>query len=245
MARPSVFDPPSCFSRCDLPSSVAKRITGFAQNLSKPQSLPKPFKPPLHPGLTVFVPHYSEDIRVSKDTLFNRNADDQSVQCIQWLYDKYTSEFHNFKERTKVGVRDVGDVRVRVPDTAWDQYNDEEWELICDWASLRSQTLWKTVDGLNKYDEVLKFYSARSNVAPQLKDEESFTLLIAMQNYESFQRGSQNLADVEKMLRKYGKSLKIAFIKSQEVNSIKSSHSVVFIRGLYTTYLTLLSLYLC
>ncbi|CAE7418607.1 GSC2 [Symbiodinium necroappetens] len=218
--RPKIFNP-SCHQRCsrlNLPSSVIRRIVSLAQNLSHP-ALPQPVHPLFRPALSVLIPHYGEDIRTTWEELLREDPNRGSVLCMEWLYRQHPSEFDNFKLRTKCGQH------LRAND--WRSYSADDREQIRDWASLRSQTLWRTVDGLSKCVQAMDSYSdcpnseeKRSGLAAlaaalSLRTDNGFTVVLAIQKYSTFEQGSSELMDVERMFEKYGRLLKVAYIDSE------------------------------
>lgn len=85
----------------------------------------------------------------------------------------------------------------------WDQYEADHWKHICRWASMRSQTLWRTVEGLMLYLPALECFhqmvrdkNCGVNPSKLLWDaHEAFTCMVCMQNYASFNAGQYLHAD--------------------------------------------------
>ena len=110
------------------------RLKSFAMNLTSPD-LPKPFRAPYIPGITVLIPHYSESILLCKDDLESKSQSE--VPLMSWLTNRYHDEYQAFVARQRA----FGWTSSR-----WQQASAKDWEQLCEWASLRSQTLWRTVE---------------------------------------------------------------------------------------------------
>lgn len=115
-----------------------RRLTFFVNSLF--MDLPK--APSIHHMMswTVVTPYYSEDVLYSRKDLDAANTD--GVNTMLYLQTLYKSDWNNFKER--LGVHD---------ENMWHPKYREETRL---WASLRAQTLARTVQGMMYYEEALK-----------------------------------------------------------------------------------------
>ena len=91
------------------------------------------------------TPFYSEDVLLSKSDLESKNSD--GVSTLLYLQTLYKDDWNNFLERRNIS-------------------NDEQqvWhpkhlqELRC-WASLRAQTLYRTVQGMMHSEAAVKLYA--------------------------------------------------------------------------------------
>jgi len=231
--KPKLFKRSKCGERwaktyCCLPSptwpensDVQWRLLALSRGLGLP--IPKPFVAPYFPGLTVLIPHYSESIFLLKDRdlLFGQ---DQTVPLIDWLTTLYKDEFQLFINRMQRGDR--ADKTVRVPATLWNDngtqwelYKEEEWESICEWATMRMQTLYRTVAGMCLYHPALQaHYNANRHEHSALAGEvwdvsDCFTCLVSMQRYKAFRPIElEHCNRMFKKLASVGKSLKVAYI---------------------------------
>eukprot|EP00434_Breviolum_minutum_P041306 symbB.v1.2.036746.t1/scaffold5257.1/size29319/3 len=188
---------------------VQWRLNAFARNLGS-KDLPRPFLPPYVPGITVLIPHYGEQILMVKDDLHKKTQDSQNVPLIAWLEKRYHAEFIAFTNRLKAQHVDWPDIG-----TNWDSYNEEHWKHICLWASMRSQTFWRTVEGCMFYLPALeRFYEMVSGIKGEklLKWDPSavFTCMGCMQNYANFKPEQFDHAD--QLLKRFPRSFQIAYI---------------------------------
>ena len=81
---------------------------------------------------TILTPYYSEDILLTKNDLESKNSD--GVSTLLYLQTLYKKDWHNYLERRSI------------PDDALAFHKDHIQETRM-WASLRAQTLFRTVDG--------------------------------------------------------------------------------------------------
>jgi 1,3-beta-glucan synthase len=186
------------------------RVTALARGLT--MNIPRPFKAPFFPGLTVLIPHYADSIHMTEGELLGKVDDAELAPLMAWLEQRYAKEFKAFSARmaSKVdGWPKAG--------CDWDEYTSAtHWEKICTWASMRSQTLWRTVAGMMLYHEVLDYHRQLERdrdtcfEAHDWDASEVFRCVISMQMYPFL--SEQQLRHTNKMLDKFQDSLKIAFI---------------------------------
>eukprot|EP00927_Polykrikos_kofoidii_P035101 TRINITY_DN29664_c0_g2_i1.p1 TRINITY_DN29664_c0_g2~~TRINITY_DN29664_c0_g2_i1.p1 ORF type:complete len:2088 (+),score=251.91 TRINITY_DN29664_c0_g2_i1:26-6289(+) len=206
----------------DWPKSkeVQWRLMALGRGLSL--KLPRPFRAPYLPGLTVLIPHYGETIVMNKGELLGSATEDlDRVPLLTWLEHRYEQEFTYFTSRMLQSF--PGWPR---HGSGWASYEDEDWEKICMWASMRNQTLWRTVAGMMLYhlslDCHFKVQGDRSCALSQAWDsKDCFTCLVSMQMYVFF--NTVQYEQTERLLRKFPASLKIAYIDFEETNSADSS----------------------
>lgn len=80
------------------------------------------------------TPYYSEDVLLTRDDLEARNAD--GVSTLLYLQTLYKKDWLNFLERRGISSDEQ---------LAWSPAHHQETRI---WASLRAQTLFRTVDGM-------------------------------------------------------------------------------------------------
>jgi hypothetical protein len=194
------------------------RFVTLARNLSLP--MPRPFQAPYIPGLTVLIPHYGEQILPREQDLFWED-EFRGVALIDWLKRHWDEEFKNFHARKQANL-DVEEW----PATGnqWDEYTDKQWDALTVWSSMRMQTLWRTVAGMCLYYPALQLHyeaqakkgTHKSRLAHKTVWDPSdcFTCLVSMQMYKFF--GQEELADTNRMFRKFPDCLKVAFIDCEE-----------------------------
>ncbi|CAE8584857.1 unnamed protein product [Polarella glacialis] len=201
---------------------VQWRLQGLSRGLFL-ADLPKPFQTPYLPGFTVMIPHYGESILLCKSDLYASNQG-EVVPLISWLAKRYHSEFLAFTSRA---------INEYAPwpraGNKWHEYSDEHWVKLCGWASMRSQTLWRTVAGMMLYLDALECHrrvdNRRHSESRLLWDSsEVFTCMVAMQMYASFK--PHQLEHTERLFQKFPKSLQVAFIDSKEVGPSAQNDSI-------------------
>ncbi|CAK9105380.1 unnamed protein product, partial [Durusdinium trenchii] len=76
-------------------ADVQWRLLALSRGLGLP--MPRPFRAPYFPGLTVCIPHYGESILMLKKELFQGR--EENVPLMDWLAAKYEEEFLTFSNR--------------------------------------------------------------------------------------------------------------------------------------------------
>jgi len=186
------------------------RLAALARSLSL--ELPYPCRAPYIPGLTVLIPHYGEDILMTKEQLVGQleGGNEAVVALMTWLERRYPDEFAAFTERQQEAMA-IG--------THWTTYQDRHWEKLCVWASMRNQTLWRTVAGMSLYHSALDCHyriqgDKHCSLSKAWDPSSCFTCVVSMQQYKFF--NATQLAHTNRMLEKFPTSLKIAFIDSED-----------------------------
>ncbi|CAK9088745.1 unnamed protein product [Durusdinium trenchii] len=219
--------------RATLPANgeARRRIVSLARSVQM-DPLPKA-KVMDMPTLSVLIPHYSETIRYSKKDLF---SDGVSNDLLRFLIKYYRDEFRNFIERLEAN------------DLAFGSHGLEA--ALCEWASLRMQTLWRTVDGIcgayaHALDEILSQYQAPEQHGTKAAVRQRLQVVVAMQQslgvvaggdlvlmrYAKFADPTgpgfspQELQAVEAMFTSFGEFLSIAYIQEQVVDGEKRFYS--------------------
>lgn len=191
-------------------ADVQWRLLALSRGLGLP--MPRPFRAPYFPGLTVCIPHYGESILMLKKELFQGR--EETVPLMDWLAAKYEEEFLTFSNRMQVKWGDSG---WPVQGSQWEEYTDQQWSTISAWASMRMQTLWRTVAGMCLYHPALQCHwevqaDRKSSLAkPGIWNaSDCFTCLVSMQMYKFFDR--TQLEHTNRMFAKFPDCLKVAFI---------------------------------
>jgi len=200
-------------------AEVQWRLLALSRGLGLP--IPKPFRAPFIPGITVLIPHYGETILEQKDSLYGGRADD-TVPLMDWLKARYEDEWLNFDARMQAKSD------IQLPHGAnWDEYTDEQWEKICGWSSMRLQTLWRTVAGMMLYHPALQCHYEVQGVGrivgerkPALAQvwtpNDCFTCIVSMQQYANFE--PVRYKHTNQMFAKFPSSLKVAYIDQKDRN---------------------------
>lgn len=222
-------------------SEAERRISFFAQSLSTP--IPEPVPVDNMPTFTVMIPHYSEKILLSLREIIREDDPYSRVTLLEYLKQLHPHEWDFFVKDTKVladeTTMDSGDVSdtekgaaKKIDDLPFYcigfKSSAPEYTLRTRiWASLRSQTLYRTVSGFMNYSRAIKLlyrvenpdivqmFGGNSN---QLEHElermarRKFRLLVSMQRYAKF--GKEELENVEFILRAYP-DLQIAYLDEE------------------------------
>ncbi|MBA0570078.1 hypothetical protein Golob_003765 [Gossypium lobatum] len=219
-------------SAADVPrnSEARRRITFFANSLF--MNMPTAPKVSDMRSFSVLTPYYSEHILFTDDELNKENED--GISTLFYLQKIYPDEWTNFRER---------------------RHYQESKEDICNWATYRGQTLFRSVRGMMYYRKALELQcalelpnhnglwhsrhtftsreeeSARAQALPDLK----FTYVVSCQIYGTLKNSddshdqSRQRSILDLMLMH--PSLRVAYIDEREetVNgeSEKSFYSVL------------------
>ncbi|KAK8663998.1 hypothetical protein V6N13_083803 [Hibiscus sabdariffa] len=210
-------------SAADVPrnSEARRRITFFANSLF--MNMPTAPKVGDMRSFSVLTPYYSELVRYTDDELNRENED--GISTLFYLQKIYPDEWTNFRER---------------------MHKKESKEDICDWATYRGQTLFRSVRGMMYYRKAIELQCAlefsnqnasseEDSVRVQALPDLKFTYVVSCQIYgalkhsdnsedQSCQRSILNLMLMHP-------SLRVAYIDEREETvdgkSEKSYYSVL------------------
>jgi len=246
---PRLLDPRDVFRISNaLPynKEARRRLVALARSIQM-RPLPKA-KVRTMPSLTVLIPHYAEDILFQRENLFQQGA---PQELLRFLVKYYRIDFQNFSQRCVRAVAN-GEATPAMPrissthTTNSQRSNFRSYlgyrptptndvalpadleKRLCEWASLRMQTLWRTIQGVSEsyttaLDSLLRVQEpdlggdARENII-----SEKLQVLLAMQRYGLFsdpsrvKDGHALLAATEALLLSFGQCLKIAYIDEED-----------------------------
>jgi len=247
---PRIFDPTDVFRIANaLPSckEARRRIVAMARSVQM-QPLPTGSVKRM-PSMTVVIPHFAEDIVYHREALFQDGA---PAELLRFLVKYYRYEFQNFTERAARAaatgevppplpppMRAISELTVMVDTSSRKssptEHNSGLIELpgdleqrLCTWASLRMQTLWRTVEGIcDGYSHALEALvrvqqPSLAKEAQRALVQEKFQVVLAMQRYAHFsdpakiKDGHRHLEAVEALFAAFGAHLKIAFIDEED-----------------------------
>eukprot|EP00615_Pteridomonas_danica_P011666 CAMPEP_0114334276 /NCGR_PEP_ID=MMETSP0101-20121206/4269_1 /TAXON_ID=38822 ORGANISM="Pteridomonas danica, Strain PT" /NCGR_SAMPLE_ID=MMETSP0101 /ASSEMBLY_ACC=CAM_ASM_000211 /LENGTH=1491 /DNA_ID=CAMNT_0001465485 /DNA_START=2711 /DNA_END=7186 /DNA_ORIENTATION=+ len=182
------------------PSSAEarRRLTFFVNSLF----MTMPSAPPVPDmnSFSVMTPFYSEDVIYTKADLETANSD--GVTVLLYLQTLYKDDWRNFLER--IGVKDLSRI--------WSKEHLMETRL---WASLRAQTLARTVSGMMHYEAALRVQAQLERVNHMELDEVlrmKFSYVVAAQVYGKMKKSQDGKAgDIEWLLHRYP-NLRVAYI---------------------------------
>ncbi|KAI8323129.1 family 48 glycosyltransferase [Martensiomyces pterosporus] len=230
-------------------SEAERRITFFAQSLSS--VLPEPVPVENMPTFTVLTPHYSEKILMSLREIIRESDQYTRVTVLEYLKALHSDEWDNFVKDTKILAEenstnfgqasaygqafaqdaDKSEAKTKTDDlpfyTIGFKSAAPEFTLRTRiWASLRSQTLYRTISGFMNYAKAIKLlYRVENpemvhlfggNGSERLEEElermarRKFKFVVAMQRFLKFNKDEREASDF--LLRTYP-DLQIAYLE--------------------------------
>lgn len=223
-------------------SEADRRLSFFAQSLSTP--IPEPLPVDNMPTFTVLIPHYSEKILLSLREIIREDEPYSRVTLLEYLKQLHPHEWDCFVKDTKILADETsqfnGDLEKEEKDTAKSKIDDlpfycigfkssaPEYTLRTRiWASLRFQTLYRTVSGFMNYSRAIKLLYRVENPevvqmfggnTDKLERElermarRKFKLVVSMQRYAKFKK--EEMENAEFLLRAYP-DLQIAYLDEE------------------------------
>jgi callose synthase len=184
---------------------VIRRLTFFTNSLF----MDMPDAPSIHDMFSwnVLTPYYSEDVTYSKRDLEQR-SDALGVSTMLYLQTLYRDEWSNFLERT--GIQDE--------EKLWSKKYAEETRR---WASIRAQTLSRTVNGMMYYEKALRLLANMERLDEDTTNDligEKFGYVVSCQVYGSMKRNQDTKADdIDALMHRFP-HLRVAYIDSIRLN---------------------------
>ncbi|KAK5993119.1 1,3-beta-glucan synthase component FKS1 [Cladobotryum mycophilum] len=223
-------------------SEAERRISFFAQSLSTP--IPEPLPVDNMPTFTVMIPHYSEKILLSLREIIREDEPYSRVTLLEYLKQLHPHEWDCFVKDTKILADETsqmnGDYEKTEKDTAKSKIDDlpfycigfkssaPEYTLRTRiWASLRFQTLYRTISGFMNYSRAIKLLYRVENPevvqmfggnTDKLERElermarRKFKLMVSMQRYSKFKK--EEMENAEFLLRAYP-DLQISYLDEE------------------------------
>lgn len=223
-------------------SEADRRLSFFAQSLSTP--IPEPLPVDNMPTFTVLIPHYSEKILLSLREIIREDEPYSRVTLLEYLKQLHPHEWDCFVKDTKILADETsqfnGDSEKDDKDTAKSKIDDlpfycigfkssaPEYTLRTRiWASLRFQTLYRTISGFMNYSRAIKLlYRVENPEVVQMFGGNSdklerelermarrkFKLCVSMQRYAKFKK--EEMENAEFLLRAYP-DLQIAYLDEE------------------------------
>eukprot|EP00928_Gymnodinium_smaydae_P017162 TRINITY_DN16559_c0_g1_i1.p1 TRINITY_DN16559_c0_g1~~TRINITY_DN16559_c0_g1_i1.p1 ORF type:complete len:1557 (+),score=196.35 TRINITY_DN16559_c0_g1_i1:34-4671(+) len=212
---PRLLNPLDIFGALPSNREAKRRIVALARSLQ--MRMPAGTVREM-PALSVLIPHYEETILFSRHDLFKEG---RCADLLRFLLQYYRDEFEHFAERLQTQTEGRSfSVTAAASASSFGLENLED--ALCKWASLRMQTLWRTVEGIsNTYSKALtcltKYQESLSDEDQNSLLQGKFQVVVAMQRYAKFgkcatEQDAIQLAAAEQMLEKFGKWLCIAYI---------------------------------
>ncbi|KAH9842776.1 1-3-beta-glucan synthase [Rhodofomes roseus] len=219
-----------------------RRISFFAASLTT--AFPDPLPVESMPTFTVLVPHYSEKILLSLREIIREEDQNTRVTLLEYLKQLHPIEWDNFVKDTKIlaeensqtNTVDGHDLNEKHDNRTDDlpfycigfKTSAPEYTLRTRiWASLRAQTLYRTVSGMMNYSKAIKLLYRVEN--PQIvqrfvgntdrlerelerMSRRKFKFTVSMQRYAKFNK--EELENAEFLLRAYPE-LQIAYLDEE------------------------------
>ncbi|KAA1471980.1 1-3-beta-glucan synthase [Dentipellis sp. KUC8613] len=224
-------------------SEAERRISFFAQSLTTaiPQALPVDAMP----TFTVLTPHYSEKILLSLREIIKESDIHSRVTLLEYLKQLHGVEWENFVKDTKI-LAEESDMYNGSNPFSGDEKNSSKMDdlpFYCIgfksaapeftlrtriWASLRFQTLYRTVSGMMNYAKAIKLLYRVENPevvqmfggnTEKLEHElermarRKFKFVVSMQRYSKFNKEEHENAEF--LLRAYPE-LQIAYLEEEQ-----------------------------
>lgn len=228
-------------------SEAERRISFFSQSLTT--AIPEPLPVDAMPTFTVLVPHYSEKILLSLREIIREEDQNTRVTLLEYLKQLHSIEWDNFVKDTKILAEESsvfpggagGYPFAETDEKAESKRADDipfytvgfksaapEYTLRTRiWASLRAQTLYRTVSGFMNYSKAIKLlYRVENPEVVQLfggntdklerelerMARRKFKFVISMQRYSKFNKEEHENAEF--LLRAYP-DLQIAYLDEE------------------------------
>lgn len=189
---------------------VRRRLTFFVNTLF----MDMPDAPSIHDMFSwnVLTPYYSEDVTYSKADLEKR-TDALGVSTLLYLQTLYRADWNNFLER--LGIVDEEKI--------WSKkYIDETRR----WASIRAQTLTRTVTGMMYCEKALRLLANLERLDDDTTDDlmgEKFGYVVSCQVYGNMKRDQDTKADdIDALMHRYP-HMRVAYIDNIRVNRAGAS----------------------
>ncbi|KAK7446371.1 1,3-beta-D-glucan synthase [Stygiomarasmius scandens] len=211
-----------------------RRISFFASSLTT--AIPEPLPVDAMPTFTVLVPHYSEKILLSLREIIREEDQNTRVTLLEYLKQLHPIEWDNFVKDTKILAEEIDGEgekgAAKVDDLPFYcigfKTSSPEYTLRTRiWASLRAQTLYRTVSGMMNYSKAIKLLYRVENPdivhnfggnTERLERElermsrRKFKFAISMQRFSKFNKEEQENAEF--LLRAYP-DLQIAYLDEE------------------------------
>jgi 1,3-beta-glucan synthase len=219
-----------------------RRISFFASSLTT--ALPEPLPVDAMPTFTVLVPHYSEKILLSLREIIREEDQNTRVTLLEYLKQLHSIEWDNFVKDTKIlaGEGEPMDGTASSINEKHASNKADDLPFYCIgfktsspeytlrtriWASLRAQTLYRTVSGMMNYSKAIKLLYRVENPSivsrfggntEKLEREldrmarRKFKFAISMQRFSKFNKEEHENAEF--LLRAYP-DLQIAYLDEE------------------------------
>ena len=155
---------------------------------------------------TCITPYYSEDVLLTKADLESKNSD--GVSTILYLQTLYKKDWLNFLERRAL----TDDAFI------WSKKHLQETRM---WASLRAQTLFRTVDGMMHSEAAVRLLAELEQTsAPEIETlaKLKFNYVVVCQVYGQMRKNLEHKADDIEFLMARHPNMRVAYIDTIRAN---------------------------
>lgn len=237
-----------------------RRISFFAQSISA--SIPEPIPTVSMPTFTVLVPHYSEKIILTLKEIIKEDTNSK-MSLLEYLKAMKPLDWENFVKDTKIlssveeNVSSMEGSTIFVedgietfkPEEEFVKSNIDDLPLYCMgfknsspeyllrtriWASLRSQTLYRTISGFMNYQKAIQLLHYSETASDYYKNDgeemdtyhqllnRKFKLIVAMQRFQEF--NDEEREDAKLLFSTYP-DLLVSYIEKKEIDNKVSYYS--------------------
>ncbi|CAE7582975.1 CALS5, partial [Symbiodinium microadriaticum] len=148
------------------------------------------------------TPFYSEDVLLTRDDLEQKNSD--GVGTLLYLQTLYKKDWHNFLER-----RGLADEQL-----IWSSKHLQATRM---WASMRAQTLFRTVEGMMFSEAAIKLLGELEDLGEDVVNaltKLKFSYVVAAQAYANMKKSGDHKADDIDFLLARHPNLRVAYIET-------------------------------
>ncbi len=180
-----------------------RRLSFFVNTLFMDIPSPRPLRHCM--SWTCLTPYYSEDVLYGRDDLECRNED--GLSTLMYLQALYKHDWHNFLQR--LGIEDEQQV--------WSRKFFHETRM---WASLRSQTLSRTVEGIMYCEAALRLLAHLEKIEPDAVENlvvAKFQYVVSCQVYGRMMKNQDPKADDINLLLRRFPNLRVAYIDENRI----------------------------
>ena len=192
-------------TQVDLKSHEAKRRLNFFIN-SLFMEMPKATTMRFSKEYSCMTPYYSEDVLLSKTDLLQKNSD--GVSTILYLQTLYKKDWRNFLERLR--LQDDQDI-----------FSDSNLQQTRMWASLRAQTLFRTVEGMMQSEDAVRLLARLERLDQPDQDmygKLKFNYVVACQVYGQMRQTlDSKAADIDFLLQRHS-NLRVAYMDNVRIS---------------------------
>jgi len=211
-------------------SEAKRRLTFFVNSLF--MDIPKAPTMDTMMSWNVLTPYYSEDVTYTKADLVSKSSK-LGVTVMLYLQTLYKGDWQNFLERMK--IKDIDEEKIWSKEVSEPRHishkkqhknkhlttHTQFLQETRRWASLRAQTLSRTVSGMMMNEKALLLLAKLENIEEESVSDlisEKFGYVVACQVYGAMKKSQDGKADdIEDLMHRFQR-LRVAYIDNVRVN---------------------------